>query len=152
MAGQQRAPDASSPLDTDTQVDRDGQDHVQALRVTSWFGATSPIRVTLKVTKALSRARHRLGQFNLLIDGQTGRLLHVGDGARPGSRPSLPAPTRWLRQPARRATSPTYDSTTSCVDKAHQAADTDGSVQVAKADAWECVITNTRKSSPPPPR
>jgi hypothetical protein len=39
---------------------------------------------------------------------------------------------------------------TSCVDKAHTAkpADTDGSLAVAKGDQWECVITNTRKSTP----
>jgi hypothetical protein len=46
-----------------------------------------------------------------------------------------------------------YDSSTSCVDKAHTAkpADTDGSLAVANGDQWECVITNTRKSTPTPP-
>ena len=69
-------------------------------------------------------------------------------------RPSCPAPTRWARRPARPPTSPTTTRRTSCVDKAHPAkpADTDGSVQVAKGDQWECVITNTRKSTPPPPQ
>ena len=46
-----------------------------------------------------------------------------------------------------------YNATTSCVDKAHAAkpVDTDGSLQVDKGDQWECVITNTRKTTPQPP-
>ena len=106
---------------------------------------------TIKVTKVLVPATDG-GKFNLLIDGQA-KATNVGDGGTTGVRRSRPAPTRWA-SPRHGTDLANYDSTTSCVDKAHAAkpADTDGSVHVAAGDQWECVITNTRKSTPPPPR
>ena len=116
--------------------------------VKCWY--TNTRDSTIKVTKVLAPATDS-GKFNLLIDGAgqghrrrrrrhhrradgPARHPHGGRVGRHGDRPGQ------LR--LRR---------TSCVDKAHAAkpADTDGSVQVATGDQWECVITNTRKSHAP---
>ena len=82
------------------------------------------------------------------------KATNVGDGGTTGVQ-TVPAGDahRGRVRGARAPTWPTTTRPTSCVDKAHAAkpADTDGSVQVAAGDQWECVITNTRKSSPPPP-
>jgi hypothetical protein len=106
---------------------------------------------TIKVTKVLAPATDT-GVFNLLVDGQA-KATNVGNGGTTGVQTVLPG-THTVGESAGTASDlANYDSTTSCVDKAHAAkpADTDGSVQVAAGDQWECVITNTRKSSPPPP-
>ena len=106
---------------------------------------------TIKVTKELVPATDG-GKFNLLIDGQA-KATNVGDGGTTGVQTVLPG-THTVGESAGTATSMAdYDSSTSCVDKAHAAkpADTDGSLAVAKGDQWECVITNTRKTTPPPP-
>jgi hypothetical protein len=106
---------------------------------------------TIKVTKALVPAADS-GRFNLLVDGQA-KATNVGDGGTTGVQ-TVTTGTHTVAESAGTATDlANYDSTTSCVDKAHAAtpADTDGSVAVAKGDQWECVITNTRKSTPTPP-
>jgi hypothetical protein len=105
---------------------------------------------TIKVTKVLAPATDA-GRFNLLVDGAA-KATNVGDGGTTGVQ-TVAAGTHTVGESAASGTDlANYDSTTSCVDKAHAAkpADTDGSVQVAAGDQWECVITNTRKSSPPP--
>jgi hypothetical protein len=106
---------------------------------------------TIKVTKALAPATDS-GKFNLLVDGQA-KATNVGNGGTTGVQTVTPG-THTVAEAAGTATDlANYDSTTSCVDKAHAAkpADTDGSLLVANGDQWECVITNTRKSTPPPP-
>jgi hypothetical protein len=105
---------------------------------------------TIKVTKVLAPATDA-GRFNLLINGAA-KATNVGDGGTTGVQTVLPG-TYTVAESAGTATDlANYDSTTSCVDKAHaKPADNDGSLLVAKGDQWECVITNTRKSSPPPP-
>ena len=106
---------------------------------------------TIKVTKVLAPATDG-GKFNLLVDGQV-KAPNVGDGGTTGVQ-TVAAGTHTVGESAGTATDlANYDSTTSCVDKAHAAkpADTDGSVQVTAGDQWECVITNTRKTTPPPP-
>jgi hypothetical protein len=106
---------------------------------------------TIKVTKKLVPATDG-GKFNLLIDGQA-KATNVGDGGTTGVQTVLPG-THTVGESAGTGTDlANYDSSTSCVDKAHAAkpADTDGSLAVAKGDQWECVITNTRKSTPTPP-
>jgi hypothetical protein len=118
-------------------------------RVKCWF--TNTRDSTIKVTKALAPATDS-GKFNLLVDGQV-KATNIGDGGTTGVQTVAPG-THTVGESAGTATDlANYDSTTSCVDKAHAAkpADTDGSVQVAAGDQWECVITNTRKSTPPPP-
>jgi hypothetical protein len=105
---------------------------------------------TIKVTKKLLPATDG-GKFNLLIDGQA-KATNVGDGGTTGTQ-TVTTGAHSVGESAGTGTSlANYDATTSCVDKAHGGpADTDGTVQVDKGDAWECVITNTRKSTPPPP-
>jgi hypothetical protein len=45
-----------------------------------------------------------------------------------------------------------YSSSLACKNTARgNAADNDGTLQVGYGDAWECVVTNTRKTQPPPP-
>ena len=105
---------------------------------------------TIKVTKALSPATDS-GKFNLLIAGQA-LATDVGDGGTTGVQTVLPG-TYAVGESAGTGTDlANYTATISCTDTAHPGApaDTDGSVQVAAGDAWECLITNTRKSSPPP--
>ena len=106
---------------------------------------------TIKVTKALAPATDT-GVFNLLIDGQA-KATDVGDGGTTGVQTVLPG-THTVGEAAGTATDlANYDATLSCTDTAHtsEPADTDGSVQVDAGDAWECVIVNARKGSPPPP-
>ncbi len=106
---------------------------------------------TIKVTKALAPATDA-GKFNLLIDGQA-KATDVGDGGTTGVQTVLPG-AHTVGEAAGTATDlANYDATLSCTDTAHtnEPADTDGSVQVDAGDAWECVIVNSRKSSPPPP-
>jgi hypothetical protein len=116
--------------------------------VKCWY--TNTRDSTIKVTKVLAPATDA-GRFNLLVDGAA-KATNVGDGGTTGVQ-TVAAGTHTVGESAASGTDlANYDSTTSCVDKAHAAtpADTDGSVQVAAGDQWECVITNTRKSSPPP--
>jgi hypothetical protein len=107
---------------------------------------------TIKVTKKLAPATDG-GKFNLLIDGQA-KASNVGDGGTTGVQTVLPG-AHTVGEAAGTGTDlANYDASLSCVDAAHPTdpADTDGTVQVDKGDAWECVITNTRKSTPPPPQ
>ena len=104
---------------------------------------------TIKVTKVLAPAGDT-GKFNLLIDGQA-KATDVGDGGTTGVQTVLPG-THTVGEAAGTATDlANYDATLSCTDTAHtsEPADMDGSVQVDAGDAWECVITNARKGSPP---
>ena len=106
---------------------------------------------TIKVTKALAPTTDA-GKFNLLVDGQA-KASNVGDGGTTGVQTVLPG-AHTVGESAGTATDlANYNATTSCVDKAHAAkpVDTDGSLQVDKGDQWECVITNTRKTTPQPP-
>jgi hypothetical protein len=147
-------PDASSPLDTDTQVDLAKGKITFKLSLYEWvrcYVTNTRDTGTIKVTKVLAPATDA-GKFNLLVDGQA-KATNVGDGGTTGVQTVLPG-THTVGESAGTATDlANYDSTTSCVDKAHAAkpADTDGSVQVAAGDQWECVITNTRKTTPQPP-
>jgi hypothetical protein len=119
--------------------------------VKCWYTNTKqPDTGTIKVTKKLLPATDS-GKFNLQVDGQT-KAANVGDGGTTGVQ-TVNVGTHTVGETAGTGTSlADYDATTSCVDKAHGGpADTDGSVNVAKGDAWECTITNTRKTPPPPP-
>jgi hypothetical protein len=124
-------------------------------QVKCWFTNTKntpppPPTGTLKVTKKLVPATDS-GKFNLLIDG-VAKATNVGDGGTTGTQ-TVNTGAHTVGESAGTGTSlSNYDSSLSCVDKAHGGApDNDGSVQVDAGDAWECVITNTRKATPPPP-
>jgi hypothetical protein len=105
---------------------------------------------TIKVTKALSPATDT-GRFNLLIAGQA-LATDIGDGGTTGVQTVIPGAYAVGESAGTGTDLANYTSTLSCTDTAHPgtAADTDGNVQVDAGDAWECLITNTRKSSPPP--
>jgi hypothetical protein len=147
------APGPSTPVDKDTTFDPATRKITFKL---DWWEqikceVTNTRDSTIKVTKVLAPATDG-GKFNLLVDGQA-KATNVGDGGTTGVQKVAPG-THTVAESAGTATDlANYDSTTSCVDKAHAAkpADTDGSVDVAAGDQWECVITNTRKSTPPPP-
>ena len=124
-------------------------------QVKCWFTNTKntpppPPTGTIKVTKKLVPATDS-GKFNLLIDGTT-KAANVGDGGTTGTQ-TVNTGVHTVGESAGTGTSlSNYTSTLSCVDKAHGGApDNDGSVQVDAGDAWECVFTNTRKATPPPP-
>jgi hypothetical protein len=123
-------------------------------QVKCWFTNTKdtpppPPTGTIKVTKKLLPATDS-GKFNLLIDG-VAKATNVGDGGTTGTQ-TVNTGVHTVGESAGTGTSLSdYDSSLSCVDKAHGGSDNDGSVQVDSGDAWECVFTNTRKSTPPPP-
>jgi hypothetical protein len=147
-------PNTSSALDTDTTSDVAARKINFKLNWWEWtkcYVTNTRDTGTIKVTKKLVPATDS-GKFNLLIDGQA-KATNVGDGGTTGTQTVLPG-THTVAETAGTATDlSNYDSSTSCVDKAHtaQPADTDGSLAVAKGDQWDCVITNTRKSTPTPP-
>ena len=147
-------PNTSSALDTDTTSDVAARTINFKLNWWEWtkcYVTNSRDTGTIKVTKKLVPATDG-GKFNLLIDGQA-KATDVGDGGTTGVQTVLPG-THTVGEAAGTATDlSNYDSSTSCVDKAHTAkpADTDGSLAVAKGDQWDCVITNTRKTTPTPP-
>jgi Prealbumin-like fold domain len=119
--------------------------------VKCWFTNTkNPPPGTIKVTKSLVPASDS-GRFNLLIDGAT-KAANVGDGGTTGVV-TVPAGTHTVGESAGTGTSlGDYTSSLACKDTAHgNATDNDGTLQVGYGDAWECVITNTRKTQPPPP-
>ena len=134
----------AKPADTDGSVQVDKGD--------TWVCTITNTRKTgtIKVTKALSPATDA-GRFNLLIDGAA-KATDVGDGGTTGAV-AVTLGTHTVAEAAGTATDlAKYTSTLVCKDTAHgNAVDNDGSLQVAKGDAWECLFTNTRKTSPPPP-
>jgi hypothetical protein len=146
-------PNTGSALDTDTTFDLAARKINFKLNWWEWvkcYVTNTRDTGTIKVTKNLVPATDG-GKFNLLIDGQA-KAANVGNGGTTGVQTVLPG-THTVGESAGTGTDlSNYDSSTSCVDKAHTAkpADTDGSLAVAKGDQWECVITNTRKTTPPP--
>jgi hypothetical protein len=117
--------------------------------VKCWYTNTKqPDTGTIKVTKKLLPATDS-GKFNLQVDGQT-KAANVGNGGTTGTQ-TVVIGTHTVGETAGTGTNlADYNASTSCVDTAHAGpADTDGSVNVAKGDAWECTITNTRKPQPP---
>jgi hypothetical protein len=134
------------PADTDGNVQVDKGDQWECV-------ITNTRKVgTIKVTKKLAPVTDG-GRFDLLIDGQA-KASNVGDGGTTGVQTVLPG-AHTVGEAAGTGTDlANYDSSLSCLDTAHPSdpADTDGTVQVDQGDAWECVITNTRKSTPPPPQ
>jgi hypothetical protein len=147
-------PTTSSARDTDTTSDLAARKIDFKLNWWEWtkcYVTNTRDTGTIKVTKKLLPATDG-GKFNLLIDGQA-KATNVGDGGTTGTQTVLPG-THTVGEAAGTATDlSNYDSSTSCLDKAHttKPADTDGSLAVANGDQWECVITNTRKSTPTPP-
>ena len=147
-------PNTSSALDTDTTSDVAARKIDFKLNWWEWtkcYVTNTRDTGTIKVTKKLVPVTDS-GKFNLLIDGQA-KATNVGDGGTTGTQTVLPG-THTVAETAGTATDlSNYDASTSCVDKAHTAkpADTDGSLAVANGDQWDCVITNTRKSTPTPP-
>jgi hypothetical protein len=124
-------------------------------QVKCWFTNTKntpppPPTGTIKVTKKLVPATDS-GKFNLLIDG-VAKATNVGDGGTTGTQ-TVSLGSHTVGESAGTGSSLlNYDSSLACVDTAHgNAVDNDGTLNVAANDAWECVITNTRKSTPPPP-
>jgi hypothetical protein len=104
---------------------------------------------TVKVTKALSPATDA-GKFNLLIDGAA-KATNVGDGGTTGVVTVLPGAHSVAEAAGTGTDLANYTSTLACKDTAHgNAADNDGTLNVAAGDAWECLFTNTRKTQPPP--
>jgi hypothetical protein len=151
---------SSSPVKPASEVTKDLANGSVSLKVhwyeqvKCWFTNTKntppPPTGTIKVTKKLAPATDS-GKFNLLIDGAT-KAANVGDGGTTGTQ-TVNTGAHTVGESAGTGTSlSNYNSSLTCVDKAHGgAADNDGSVQVDAADAWECVITNTRKTTPTPP-
>jgi hypothetical protein len=151
---------SSSPVKPSSEVTKDLANGSVSLKihwyeqVKCWFTNTKntpppPPTGTIKVTKKLVPATDS-GKFNLLIDG-TVKAANVGDGGTTGTQ-TVNTGVHTVGETAGTGTSMSnYDSTLSCVDKAHGGSDNDGSVQVDAGDAWECVYTNTRKTPPPPP-
>jgi hypothetical protein len=133
------------PADTDGNVQVDKGD--------AWECTITNTRKTgtIKVTKKVVAPAGDTGKFNLLVDGQA-KATNVGDGGTTGVQ-TVRLGSHTVAETAGTGTSlADYDASTSCVDKAHGGpADTDGSIQVGKGDAWECTITNTRKTQPTPP-
>jgi hypothetical protein len=151
----------SSPIKPSSEVVKDLANGTVSLKVhwyeqvKCWFTNTKntpppPPTGTIKVTKKLLPATDG-GKFNLLIDG-VAKATNVGDGGTTGTQ-TVSLGSHSVGESAGTGTSLlNYDSSLACVDKAHgNAADNDGTLNVAANDAWECVITNTRKSTPPPP-
>jgi hypothetical protein len=149
------APTDTSPVDPDTTFNAATRTITFKLdwweRVKCWATNTRDTG-TIKVTKKLVPATDG-GKFNLLIDGQV-KAPNVGDGGTTGTQ-TVTTGAHSVGESAGTGTDlANYTASLSCVDTAHpnDPADTDGTVQVDKGDAWECVITNTRKSTPPPPQ
>jgi hypothetical protein len=160
-SGYAAAVTTSSPVKPSSEVTKDLANGTVSLKihwyeqVKCWFTNTKntpppPPTGTIKVTKKLVPASDS-GKFNLLIDGAV-KAANVGDGGTTGTQ-TVNTGNHTVGESAGTGTSlSNYDATLSCVDKAHgAAADTDGTVKVDAGDAWECVITNTRKTPPPPP-
>lgn len=121
--------------------------------VKCWFTNTKnqpppPPTGTIKVTKALAPAGDP-GRFNLLVDG-VAKATNVGDGGTTGVVTVATGSHTVGESAGTGTTLADYDSSLSCTNKGG-APDTDGTVTVAAGDAWECLITNTHKSTPPPP-
>jgi prealbumin domain-containing protein len=115
--------------------------------VKCWFTNTKnpPPTGTIKVTKSLVPASDS-GRFNLLIDSAT-KAANVGDGGTTGVVTVPAGTTHTVGESAATGTSlGDYSSSLSCTNTKGGATDNDGSVYVANGDAWECVITNTRKT------
>jgi hypothetical protein len=148
----------SSPLKPSSEVTKDLATGSVSLKVhyyetvKCWFTNTKnpPPSGTIKVTKALSPATDA-GRFNLLIDGQV-KAADVGDGGTTGVV-TVPAGNHTVGESAGTGTSlGDYSSSLSCTNTTGGATDNDGSLDVSAGDAWECLITNTRKATPPPPQ
>src|SRR5919204_672895 len=148
-------PTTSSTLDPDTTFDAATSKITFKLDWYEWtkcWVTNTRDTGTIKVVKKVVAPAGDTGKFNLLVDGQA-KATDVGDGGTTGDV-SVTTGSHTVGESAGTATSlADYDASTSCVDSAHPAkpADTDGSVQGDKGDAWECLFTNTRKTSPPPP-
>jgi hypothetical protein len=121
--------------------------------VKCWFTNTKntpppPPTGTIRVTKVLKPASDT-GKFNLLVDSQA-NATDVGDGGTTGVQ-TVTAGTHTVGESAGTgANLADYDSALACTNANGGAQDNDGTLSVAKGDAWDCVITNTRKSTPPP--
>jgi hypothetical protein len=158
--GYDAAVTTTSPIKPSSEVTKDLANGTVSLKihwyeqVKCWFTNTKntpppPPTGTIKVTKKLVPATDS-GKFNLLIDG-VAKATNVGDGGTTGTQ-TVNTGAHTVGESAGTGTSlSNYDATLSCVDKAHGGSDNDGTVQVDAGDAWECVITNTRKSTPTPP-
>ena len=150
----------SSPVKPSSEVTKDLAHGSVSLKVhwyeqvKCWFTNTKntpppPPTGTIKVTKKLLPATDA-GRFNLLIDGQV-KAADVGDGGTTGTQ-TVNTGAHTVGESAGTGTSlADYDSSLACTDVAHGGSDNDGSLQVDSGDKWECVITNTRKTTPPPP-
>jgi hypothetical protein len=151
----------SSPIKPSSEVAKDLANGTVSLKVhwyeqvKCWFTNTKntpppPPTGTIKVTKKLVPATDS-GKFNLLIDGAI-KALNIGDGGTTGTQ-TVSLGSHTVGESGGTGTTLTdYDSSLSCVDKAHgNAVDNDGTLNVAANDAWDCVITNTRKPTPQPP-
>jgi hypothetical protein len=105
---------------------------------------------TIKVTKKVIAPAGDTGRFNLLVDGQT-KAADVADGGTTGAV-AVVLGAHTVGEAAGTGTDlANYTSSLACKDTAHgNAADDDGTLAVAAGDTWECVITNTRKTQPPP--
>ena len=148
-------PTSNSDLDTDTTADLATGEIVFKLKVWEWVKCwvtntkNAPPTGTIKVTKALSPATDA-GRFNLLVDGQA-KATNVGDGGTTGVV-TVAAGNHTVGESAGTGTDlASYSSSLSCTNTKGGATDSDGVLAVAAGDAWECLITNTRKTTPPPP-
>jgi hypothetical protein len=142
----------SSPLKPASEVTKDLANGSVSLKihwyetVKCWFTNTKnpPPTGTIKVTKALVPSSDS-GRFNLLVDGAT-KAADVGDGGTTGVV-TVPAGTHTVGESAGTGTSLSdYGSSLMCTNSKGGTTDNDGSLYVANGDAWECVITNTRKT------
>src|SRR5919197_1100161 len=147
-------PSQSSGLDPDTTFDAATSKITFKLDWYEWtkcWVTNTRDTGTIKVVKKVVAPAGDTGKFNLLVDGAA-KATNVGDGGTTGAV-AVTLGTHTVAEAAGTATDlAKYTSTLVCKDNAHgNDLDNDGSLQVAKGDAWECLFTNTRKTSPPPP-
>jgi hypothetical protein len=148
-------PTTSDPADTDSTINVGAGTVDFKLNwgewVKCWFTnkKNPPPTGTIQVTKSLVPASDA-GKFNLLVDGQA-KATDVGDGGTTGVV-TVPTGSHAVGEAAGSGTDlANYTSSLSCTNTKGGATDNDGTLDVAAGDAWECLITNTRKSTPPPP-
>src|SRR5919204_550995 len=146
-------PTTSSALDPDTTFDAASRKIDFKLDWYEWtkcWVTNTRDTGTIKVIKKVVAPAGDTGRFNLLVDGQA-KATNIGDAGTTGAVAVLPG-THTVAESAGTGTDlANYTASLSCKDTAHaNAADDDGTLDVHAGDAWECVITNTRKTTPPP--
>jgi hypothetical protein len=147
------APTDSSPADADSKVTGSKVD--LKLNQWEWVRCTYtntyvPPKGTIKLTKHVVSIPGEAGKFNLSIAPNVAYVTNVGDGGTTDVK-TVGVGTYTVGETAGTGTDlADYSASTSCTDTAygHDHTPVPGStVVVTKGDAWECTITNTRKTA-----